>query len=106
MFNRFKDKLSVKLANTLLDGYETEELEAGKRLVSVIAGIYILQRGIRTIKHKPFRAVEEITLGTILLYSAASGLNRKITKKPKEPSDMRKNQIQGNDPKNSVPAFV
>ncbi|TKC09490.1 hypothetical protein [Pedobacter frigoris] len=106
MFRKVKDKLKISLISSLLKDYETEELESGKRLVSVIAGVYILQKGIRKIRKHPITAFEEVALGSILLYSAASGLNKKIIKKPVEPADIRRNQIQGNDPRSAVPAFV
>lgn len=106
MFKKIKNEFTTSLVNSLLTKYETEELDAGKRLISVIAGIYILQKGIRNIRKHHFVAAEEIVLGSILLYSAASGLNKKIIKQPLKPSDVRKNQIQGNDPRSDVPAFV
>jgi uncharacterized membrane protein len=105
MLQRAKERFTLSLINSLTN-YETEELNTGKRLISVIAGIYMLQRGIRTVGKHTLRGIEEITLGSILLYSAASGLNKKIIKKPTEPAEMRKNQIQGNDPRSDVPAFV
>ena len=106
MFTKLKDKAAIALGSSLLTNYETEELNAGKRLISIIAGAYILQKGIRSLTKRPITGFEEIALGTILLYSAASGLNKKITRKPAYPSDFRKNQIQGNDPRTEVPAFV
>ncbi|SMC94162.1 hypothetical protein [Pedobacter nyackensis] len=107
MFQKLKDKLNISVLNSLLDKYETTELETGKRLISVIAGVYILQRGIRHIIEKqPLLAVEEVALGGILLYSAAAGIHKRITIKPVDISDMRRNQIQGNDPDCYVPAFV
>ncbi|HKG08274.1 MAG TPA: hypothetical protein VKB19_17540 [Pedobacter sp.] len=106
MFTRLKDKAAIAIGSSLLTGYDTEELNAGKRLISIVAGVYILQKGIRSITKRPMTGFEEIALGSILLYSAASGLNKKIIKKPSDPSDIRKNQIQGNDPRNDVPAFV
>lgn len=106
MFTKLKDKAAIAIGSSLLKGYETEELNAGKRLISIIAGAYILQKGIRAITKRPITGFEEIALGGILLYSAASGLHKKIIKKPAKPSDVRKNQIQGNDPRAEVPAFV
>lgn len=106
MFGKIKERLVLSVVNSSLAGYEAEELDAGKRLISVLAGVYILQKGIRNIRQHPFTALEEVALGGILLYNAASGLNKKITKKPMEISDIRRNQIQGNDPRSDVPAFV
>ena len=105
MFNSIKDKLTLSFVNTLLNSYEMGELETGKRIVSSIAGVYMLQKAIKDIPDHPFKAAQKIALSGLLLYAAASGLNKKIIKKPKELSDVRKNQIQGNDP-DLVPAFV
>lgn len=113
MLQKLKERFAINILNSLLTKYDAElskyesaELEAGKRLVSVIAGVYIFQKGIRNIHKHPFIAFEEVALGSILLYSAASGLHKKIIKKPVEVSDIRRNQIQGNDPDSFVPAFV
>jgi hypothetical protein len=106
MFRHIKDNITTSLVSSLLSKYETEELNSGKRLISVIAGVYMLQKGIRVLGKHTFRGIEEIALGSILLYSAASGLNKRLIKKPSHPSDIRRNQIQGNDPRADVPAFV
>ncbi|WP_316814609.1 hypothetical protein [Pedobacter nyackensis] len=113
MLQKLKERFTISILNTLLtkydtatSSYQTEELEAGKRLISVIAGIYIFQKGIRNIRKHPVLAVEEVALGSILLYSAAAGLNKKIIKKPVDIADIRRNQIQGNDPNSFAPAFV
>lgn len=113
MLQKFKEKFTISILNSLLTKYnratlkyEAEELDAGKRLISVIAGLYIFQKGIRNLKKHPILAVEEVALGSILLYGAAAGLNKKIVKKPVDAADIRRNQIQGNDPDSFVPAFV
>ena len=106
MFTKIKDKATIGIANSLLSGYKAEDLNAGKRIISIIAGAYILQKGFRILRKRPLIAFEEIALGSILLYNAASGLNKRITRTPVEPADVRRNQIQGNDPSSDVPAFV
>ena len=105
MFNSLRDKLTLSFVNSIFNSYETGELDSGKRLVSSIAGVYLLQKAIKDIPQHPYKAVQKFALSGLLLYAAASGLNKKFIKKPKELSDMRRNQIQGNDP-HSVPAFV
>lgn len=113
MLQKLKERFTITILNSLLTKYDAEiskyeaaELDAGKRLVSVIAGVYIFQKGIRNIRKHPVLAVEEVALGSILLYSAASGLHKKIIKRPVDVADIRRNQIQGNDPDSFVPAFV
>lgn len=105
MFNSLKDKIALSFVNSVLNSYEANELDSGKRLISTIAGVYLLQKAIREIHDHPFKAVQKFALSGLLLYTATSGLNKKIIRKPKDHSDMRKNQIQGNDPQ-SIPAFV
>jgi hypothetical protein len=105
MLQQAKEKFTLSIIESLAK-YETKDLNTGKRLISVIAGVYMLQKGIRSLSKHTFRGIEEITLGGVLLFSAASGLHKKIIKKPLNPSDVRRNQIQGNDPKSGVPAFV
>ncbi|RZK80783.1 MAG: hypothetical protein EOO92_06905 [Pedobacter sp.] len=105
MFNSLKHKITLSFVNSILSSYEAAELDSGKRLISTIAGVYMLQKAIKDIPNHPYKAAQKFALSGLLLYTAASGLNKKIIKKPKELSDVRKNQIQGNDPQ-SVPAFV
>lgn len=106
MLETMKERFTMSILNSLLTKYETEELETGKRIISVIAGVYIFQKAIRNIKKHPFIAAEQVAMAAILLYTAAADLNKKIIKKPLDPADIRKNQIQGNDPDSVVPAFV
>lgn len=106
MLQQLKERFTISILNSLLTKYETEELETGKRIVSVIAGVYLFQKAIRNIRKHPFIAAEQVTLAAILLYTAAADLNKKIIKKPVDAADVRKNQIQGNDPDSFVPAFV
>lgn len=106
MLETLKERFTMSLINSLLTKYETEELETGKRIISVIAGVYVFQKAIRNIKKHPFIAAEQVVMAAILLYTAAADLNKKIIKKPLDAADVRKNQIQGNDPDSVVPAFV
>jgi len=106
MLKRAKEKLTFSIINSLLNDYEAQELHVGKRIVSIIAGIYIVQKGIKSIARTPVIAIEEVALGGVLLYNAFSGLQGKIIKKPINAADIRRNQIQGNDPNSTVPAFV
>lgn len=106
MFETLKEKFTMSILNSLLTKYETEELETGKRIVSVIAGAYIFQKAVRNLKKHPLIAAEQVAMAAILLYTAAADLNKKIIKKPLDAADVRRNQIQGNDPNSTVPAFV
>ncbi|MFP5081602.1 hypothetical protein [Pedobacter sp. JCM 36344] len=105
MFNSLKDKFTLFFLNSIFNSYEAGELDTGKRLVSSFAGAYLLKKAIKDVPQHPYKAAQKFALSVLLLYAAASGLNKKIIKKPKELSDIRKNQIQGNDP-HAIPAFV
>lgn len=106
MFQKLKERFNLSIQNSFLTKYDATDLEAGKRLVSIIAGVYVFQKGIRNIQKHPILAVEEVALAGVLFYSAAAGLHKKVAKKPIDVADVRKNQIQGNDPNSCVPAFV
>lgn len=105
MLNSLKDKIALSFLDSVLNSYEANELDSGKRLVSTIAGIYLLQKAIREVRKHPYKAAQKFALSGLLFYTAASGLNKKIIRKHRDHSDVRKNQIQGNDP-HSIPAFV
>ena len=105
MFGNINHKLAMLTGKMLLNFDDAREMEAGKRIISIIAGAYIFQRGVRIIAKSPALAVQEVLLGGFLLYNGATGINLLAYKRPKEASDMRRNQIQGNEP-GAIPAFV
>lgn len=105
MLGNINHKIAILTGKLLLNIDEAKEMEAGKRLISIIAGAYIFQRGVRIITKSPALAVQEVLLGSFLLYNGATGINLLAYKKPKEAADMRRNQIQGNEP-GAIPAFV
>lgn len=105
MLELLKHKLAIFTGKALLfDTNEVKELELGKRIASIVAGAYIFQKGIRNIHKSPVISLQEVILGGFLLYNGSTGIDA-LKRKPKEPADVRRNQIQGNDP-DSVPAFV
>jgi uncharacterized membrane protein len=103
MLQTLQHKLTLLTGKVLLNIDEAREMEAGKRLISLLAGAYIFQRGLRIIYKSPILAFQELLLGGFLLYNGATGIN--LLAKPKEIADIRRNQIQGNDP-DAFPAFV
>jgi len=90
----------------LLDTNKKETLSTAKRVVSIVAGAYIFQRGIRSLTKHPVLSIQETILGVFLIYDAVSGIKETYPKQPTELSQIRKNQIQGNDPASPTPAFV
>jgi len=81
-------------------------MSTAKRLLSVVAGAYIFQRGVRGLAKHPVLAIQEVILGGFLIYDAVNGIREIYPNKPSEISQVRRNQIQGNDPKTGIPAFV
>ncbi|MET3113819.1 putative membrane protein [Pedobacter sp. CG_S7] len=105
MFQNLKHKLTIVTGNALININDAREMDAGKRLISIIVGAYIFQRGIKLAFHSPVMGIQELLIGGFLLYNGATGINTLARIKPKEISQIRKNQIQGNDP-DSIPAFI
>lgn len=106
MLSKITHNLTILAAKKLLDNIENEHLSTGKRLLSIIAGAYIFQKGVMNLHKHPVIALQETFLGGFLLYDAIKGIKDGYTNQPTEVYQMRKNQIQGNDPDSPVPAFV
>ncbi|WP_432710961.1 hypothetical protein [Pedobacter sp.] len=105
MLGYLNHKIAILTGKLLLNNEDTKEMEVGKRLISIIAGAYLFQRGVRIITKSPVIALQEVLLGGFLLYNGATGINLFANRRPKEAADMRRNQIQGNEP-GAIPAFV
>jgi len=106
MLNKAKHSLTIIAAKKLLDANKNENMGTAKRLLSILAGAYIFQRGIRSLVKHPVLAVQEVILGGFLIYDAVNDIREIYPNKPSELSQVRRNQIQGNDPKTGTPAFV
>lgn len=106
MLSKITHNLTILAAKKILDTNKTANLSTAKRVVSIIAGAYILNRGIRSIVKHPILGAQEALLGGFLLFDAVRGIKETYPKRPKELNDVRRNQIQGNDPDSPVPAFV
>lgn len=106
MFGKITRNITILAAKKLLSDNSTGIQGTGKRLLTIVAGAYLFQSGIRNLVKHPVIAFQETTLGAYLLYDAVKGIQEGINRQPKEEYEMRKNQIQGNDPNSAVPAFV
>lgn len=106
MLSKIKHNLTLLAAKKLLDSNKDESLGTVKRIVSVIAGAYIFQRGMRALIKHPLIGIQEAVLGGFLVYDAVKDIKETYPNKPTQPSQVRMNQIQGNDPKSETPAFV
>lgn len=106
MFSKITHNLTILAAKKLLETNETENLSTAKCVLSIVAGAYIFQRGIRNLHKRPIVSFQEALLGGFLIYDAVNTINNNYPRKPTEISQVRKNQIQGNDPESSTPAFV
>jgi hypothetical protein len=106
MFSIINRNLTLSAARKLIDNNNNQDtLSTAKRIISLISGAYIFQRGIRNIYTHPLISAQEIALGGFLVFDAITGIANTYPKKPTDPSQIRKNQIQGNDP-STTPAFV
>ncbi|MBB6502847.1 hypothetical protein [Pedobacter cryoconitis] len=106
MLNKITHNLTILAAKKILVANKEENLTTAKRLVTIIAGAYILQRGLRCITKHPVIGIQETVLGGFLMYDAVKSIKDTYPIRPTEVSQVRRNQIQGNDPNSSVPAFV
>lgn len=106
MLRKFTHSLTVLAAKKLLDTDKTKNLSTAKRMVSIVAGAYIFQRGVKSIVKHPLIGLQETFLGGFLIYDAVRSIRQSYPVKPTEISEVRRNQIQGNDPNSSIPAFV
>lgn len=106
MIKKLTHQITILAAKKVLDNYNAEEISTGRRLLTIVAGAYIFQNGVRNIYKHPFVGLQEAALGGYLLYDAIKGIADGYNRQPKEVYQMRKNQIQGNDPRSPVPAFV
>lgn len=106
MFSNLTHKLAISGARRLLEHNRTETVSTAKRLLSIVAGAYIFQRGIRSLGKHPIMSIQESILGVFLIYDAVSAIKETYPNRPKEFPQMRRNQIQGNDPESATPAFV
>ena len=105
MFRTLKHKLTITAGKKLLNSNTDLQLDTGKRILSILVGAYIFQKGAFNLTKSPILAIQELALGSVLIFNGASGINKVEQIKPKRVSEVRKNQIQGNDP-NEVPEFV
>lgn len=106
MIKKLTHQITILAAKKVLDNYNPEDVGTGRRLLTIIAGAYIFQNGVRNLYKHPIIGLQEAALGGYLLYDAIKGIADGYNRQPKEVYQMRKNQIQGNDPNSPVPAFV
>lgn len=106
MFSKLTHNLTILAAKKLLETNKTESLDGAKFIISVVAGAYIFQKGIRNIHKHPLICLQETFLGGFLIYDAITKIRDLYPSLPTDVSQVRKNQIQGNDPKSLTPAFV
>lgn len=106
MFNKLTHNLTVLAAKKLLETNKSENLSTAKCVLSMAAGAYIFQRGLRNIYSHPLISLQETFLGAFLIYDGINNIKTIHPKKPTDISQVRRNQIQGNDPDSLTPAFV
>lgn len=106
MFSKIQHNLTILAAKKILDSNHSLHLSTAKRFISIIAGAYIFSKGLRSITKHPVLGIQETILGGFLLLDAVKDIKNTYPRKPRELNEVRRNQIQGNDPDCAVPAFV
>jgi uncharacterized membrane protein len=106
MFTKVKHIIALTAGKKLLNATDSYQLGTGKRIISILAGAFLVKRGIDSITKSPIMAIQELALGGLLLYNGATGTNGISSRPQPKVSGIRQNQIQGNDPKALVPEFV
>ncbi|MDB5019466.1 MAG: hypothetical protein JWQ28_593 [Pedobacter sp.] len=106
MLNNLKHMVALTAGKKLLNSSDSYELSTGKRVICIIAGAFILRKGLVNITKKPIISIQEIALGGLLLYNGATGINKLSSKPASRIANVRLNQIQGNNPNARVPEFI
>jgi hypothetical protein len=106
MFSNIKHMIALTAGKKLLNSSDSYELSTGKRVVCILAGAFILRRGLIHFTKRPIISIQEVALGGLLIYNGATGVNKLNSKPVSKVSGVRLNQIQGNDPNSRVPEFI
>jgi len=75
MFNKLQHTVALAAGKTVLNSTDDIKLSTGKRMISILAGAFILSRGLKNVTKSPFIALQEIALGGLLLFNGATGEN-------------------------------
>lgn len=105
MFTNVKHMLALAAGKKLLNSSDSYELSTGKRVVCILAGAFILSRGLKHITKKPIISIQEIALGGLLLYNGATGVN-KLNKPTNRLADVHSTELQWRDPATSFPQII
>ena len=84
MFSKATRKLTIVAAKKLLYTDHPETLGTAKRLLSVVAGAYIIQRGLKDIFKHPVLSIQETILGGVLIYNAVKSSEEEEARKYRE----------------------
>lgn len=84
MFNKATRKLTMIAAKKLLYTDNPETLGTAKRLFSIVAGAYIIQRGLKDVFKHPVLSIQETILGGILIYNAVKASEEAAARRHRE----------------------
>lgn len=98
MFTKLKHNLTVMAAKKLLAANKIKKYNSTKRTVSLVAGAYIIHKGLKNITKHPLIGLQEAFLGGFLVYDAVIALRKDIPDRKVNFSRIRRNQIRTNDP--------
>lgn len=73
MLNKLQHTLLLAAGKSVLSNNNDLKLSTGKRMVSILAGAFILRRGLKNIGKSPIIALQEVAIGSLLLYNGATG---------------------------------
>jgi uncharacterized membrane protein len=84
MLNKAKRAITIVAAKKLLYTNEPETLSTAKRILSVAAGAYIIQRGLKTMFKSPIISIQETFFGGLLIYNAVKSSEAATERRKKQ----------------------
>lgn len=109
MSNELKTKVISELKALSIQPTGKENIDQGERALSIVAGTYLLYKGLKNIIHHPFLGLQGAAAGGYLLYRGATGvcpIYERLGKDTTDPEAINiTEQITVNAPKDKVYAF-
>ena len=109
MSNEITEKITDELKQLSIAATGKENIDQGERALSVVAGTYLLYKGLKNIIDHPFLALQGVAAGGFLLYRGATGvcpIYKQIGKDTTDPEAINiTEKITVNAPRAKVYAF-
>lgn len=84
MLNKAKRAITIVAAKKLLYTDEPETLSTAKRVLSVVAGAYIIQHGLKGMFKSPILSIQETFFGGLLIYNAVKSADAAAERRKKK----------------------